>query len=130
MFQRWVLTGEQRAQLAPRAKARTAYAEVDAADGAWLPPEGLRDAMTGWDFERAAAVREKVAGLGAGGRRRAGCRRSAPVIEVPAPRARVLREAPSRRAVHRAGRLPAEGRHRGHRGGGGRGRWRRRTATR
>ena len=40
--------------LAPRAKARAAYATVDEADGAWLPPEGLRDAMTDWDFERAA----------------------------------------------------------------------------
>jgi hypothetical protein len=65
VFRRWVLTDEQRAQLAPRAKARTAYAAVDEADGAWLPPEGLRDAMTAWDFERAASVREKVTGLGA-----------------------------------------------------------------
>ena len=65
VFRRWVLTGQQRAALAPRAKARTAYAAVDEADGAWLPPEGLRDAMTDWDFERADAVREKVAGLGA-----------------------------------------------------------------
>ena len=66
LFKRWVLTDKQRATLAPRAEARAAYAKVDAADGAWLPPEGLRDAMTDWDFDRAAAVREKVAGLGAG----------------------------------------------------------------
>ena len=59
------LTDEQRAALAPRAEARAAYAAIDTADGAWLPPEGLRDAMTDWDFERAAAVRAKVAGLGA-----------------------------------------------------------------
>ncbi len=65
VFGRWVLTGQQRAALAPRAEARTAYAAVDEADGAWLPPEGLRDAMTDWDFERADAVRAKVAGLGA-----------------------------------------------------------------
>ena len=65
VFQRWVVTDEQRAALAPRAQARADYAAVDTADGAWLPPEGLRDAMTDWDFERAAAVREKVAGLGA-----------------------------------------------------------------
>lgn len=63
--QRWALTTEQRAALAPRATARTAYARVDAADGAWLPPEGLRDAMTDWDFARARAVRERVARLGA-----------------------------------------------------------------
>ena len=64
IFRRWVLTSEQKAQLAPREAARTAYAAVDEADGAWLPPEGLRDAMTVWDFDRAAAVREKTAGLG------------------------------------------------------------------
>ena len=65
VFQRWVVTDQQRAAMAPRAKARAAYTEVDAADGDWLPPEGLRDAMTDWDFERAAAVRAKVVGLGA-----------------------------------------------------------------
>ena len=65
VFQRWVVTDEQRAALALRAQARADYTEVDKADGAWLPPEGLRDAMTDWDFERATAVREKVAGLGA-----------------------------------------------------------------
>ena len=65
LLERWVLTKEQRALLAPRAAARTAYAALDDADGAWLPPDGLRDAMTDWDFDRAAAVREKVAGLGA-----------------------------------------------------------------
>ena len=65
VFRRWALTGKQRAQLAPRAEARAAYATVDEADGAWLPPEGLRDAMTAWDFDRADAVRTKVAGLGA-----------------------------------------------------------------
>ncbi len=65
VMRRWALTSRERATLAPRAAARTAYAEVDAADGAWYPPEGLRDAMTGWDFGRAARVREQVAGLGA-----------------------------------------------------------------
>ncbi|HSO64429.1 MAG TPA: hypothetical protein VLQ78_04925 [Ornithinibacter sp.] len=63
VLSRWALTGEQQAQLPPRAEARTAYAAVDEADGAWLPPEGLRDAMTGWDFERAASVRDKIDGL-------------------------------------------------------------------
>jgi len=64
VFSRWVLTGEERATLAARARARTAYAAVDRADGAWLPPEGLRDAMTAWDFDRAGAVDAKVAPLG------------------------------------------------------------------
>jgi hypothetical protein len=65
VMQRWALTPKQRAALAPRAAARTAYAELDAADGAWLPPEGLRAAMTAWDFGRAAQVRQQVAALGA-----------------------------------------------------------------
>ncbi|HYN65598.1 MAG TPA: hypothetical protein VES93_01835 [Ornithinibacter sp.] len=83
VFQRWALTGAQRAQLAPRAEARTAYADLDRGDGAWLPPEGLREAMTNWDFQGAASVREQVDGLGAAATRvqdaatRAG-------IEVPA----------------------------------------------
>ena len=65
LLQRWVLTKAERAMLAPRAAARSAYATLDRADGAWLPPEGLRDAMTAWDFTRAATVRDEVAGLGA-----------------------------------------------------------------
>lgn len=65
IFSRWALTAEQKAQLAARAKARAAYAQIDTADGAWLPPEGLRDAMTAWDFDRAASVRQQVSALGA-----------------------------------------------------------------
>ena len=63
VFARWALTEEERALLAPRDEARAAYAELDTADGPWLPPEGLRDALTEWDFERAAAVQGKVAPL-------------------------------------------------------------------
>ena len=120
VFQRWVLTGKQRAQLAPRAEAREAYATVDEADGAWLPPEGLRDAMTAWDFDRADAVRAKVAGLGAAAlavqdaAKRGRCR-------GPRLGARVVREGRARRAVHRPGRLPARCRHRRDRGRRGRG---------
>ncbi len=66
VVQRWALTPKERASLAPRATARAAYAKVDATDGSWLPPEGLRDAMTRWDFARAAEVRTQVAELGAG----------------------------------------------------------------
>lgn len=65
VFQRWALTSEERALLGPRADAREEYATIDEADGGWLPPEGLRDAMTAWDFDRAAAVTEKVVALGA-----------------------------------------------------------------
>ncbi len=64
VFTRWVLTPEQTAQLAPRKAARTAYQEVDRGDGAWLPPEGLRDAMTRWDFDRAEQVLPEIAALG------------------------------------------------------------------
>ena len=65
VFSRWALDGDEKERLPLRAKARAAYATLDTADGAWLPPEGLRDAMTAWDFERAASVREQVADLGA-----------------------------------------------------------------
>ena len=82
VFARWALTAEERAQLAPREEARTAYAALDKADGAWLPPEGLRDAMTAWDFERAAAVRDRVAGLGSAATRfQAAAQRAG--LEVP-----------------------------------------------
>ncbi|WP_377639450.1 hypothetical protein [Oryzobacter terrae] len=65
VFSRWALTDDERENLPVRARERTAYAALDEADGAWLPPEGLRDAMTAWDFERAATVRGQVAALGA-----------------------------------------------------------------
>jgi hypothetical protein len=64
VFARWALTDDERESLPVRAKERTAYAALDEADGVWSPPEGLRDAMTAWDFERAASVRAKVASLG------------------------------------------------------------------
>ena len=64
VFTRWVLTPEQVTELAPRKAARTAYRAVDDGDGAWLPPEGLRDAMTRWDFDRAEQVLPEVASLG------------------------------------------------------------------
>ncbi len=64
VFSRWVLTPAQRAKLPARASARTAYAAIDAADGAWLPPEGLRNAMSNWDFAQAATAREAVSSLG------------------------------------------------------------------
>ena len=117
VFRRWALTGEERAQLAPRAKARTAYAALDEADGAWLPPEGLRDAMTAWDFDRAASVRTKVSGLGP----------AAVGVQEAAERAghhgarvdpRLVRGRRAGRAVRRPRRVAAPrrgGRHRGRR---------------
>ena len=38
----WVLTDAQGAKLPQRRKARRGYAELDDADGDWLPPQGLR----------------------------------------------------------------------------------------
>ncbi|MBM6403568.1 hypothetical protein JQN72_04830 [Phycicoccus sp. CSK15P-2] len=64
VFTQWVLTAKQKGRLDDRARERTAYAELDEADGAWLPPEGLRDAMSSWDFDRARSVREAVTDLG------------------------------------------------------------------
>ncbi|MGB7817384.1 MAG: hypothetical protein WBL35_01440, partial [Ornithinibacter sp.] len=69
VFQRWVLTPEQSALLAPRQQSREAYARVDDADGEWVPPEGLRDAMTVWDFARADHVIAEVQELGSSARR-------------------------------------------------------------
>lgn len=65
VFSRWVLTSEQRAQLEPRARERDGYEAVDDGDRTWLPPEGLRDALTSWDFDRARSIRAAVAPLGA-----------------------------------------------------------------
>ena len=65
VYARWVLTDEQAALLAPRADERRAYAEIDAADGDWLPPESLRTAMTEWAFDRARSVRTEVEPLAA-----------------------------------------------------------------
>ncbi len=64
VFTTWVLTPEQAEGLKGRAAAREAFVALDEADGSWTPPEGLRDAMTLWDFDRAAHVREAVSGLG------------------------------------------------------------------
>ncbi|QKE83234.1 hypothetical protein [Arthrobacter sp. NEB 688] len=64
VFEHWVLTTAQRRQLPARRAALAAYETLDAADGDWLPPEGLRTAMSTWDFERAAGVRAEVAPLG------------------------------------------------------------------
>ena len=84
VFSRWVLTSEQRAQLAPRKEARAAYATIDEADGEWLPPEGLRDAMTAWDFDRASSVRGKIEGLDEAARSVQDAAATAGV-DVPAP---------------------------------------------
>jgi hypothetical protein len=65
VYRTWVLGPDDAAQLTSRAAARARYTEIDAADGAWLPPRGLRAAMTNWDFERARALDAAIARLGA-----------------------------------------------------------------
>lgn len=58
----WVLDTAQKAALKPRAAARDSYADLDAADGAWSPPLGLRTAMTRWEFDEAKDVRSALDG--------------------------------------------------------------------
>ncbi|MHA7133787.1 hypothetical protein [Oerskovia turbata] len=56
-YRTWVADEAEAALLDARAPAREAYSVLDAADGAWLPPAGLRAAMTDWAFDDAAAAR-------------------------------------------------------------------------
>ena len=101
-----------------RARAREAFVALDEADGDWTPPEGLRDAMTLWDFDRAAHVREAVSGLGddavavqeAAGRRRAG--RARPGARVVRGRRRSTSSTPPSppRCPPRRGRSPRSAR--------------------
>lgn len=55
-YRTWVVSPDEAKQLDARAGARTAYAALDKADGAWLPPLGLREAMTGWRFDTARSA--------------------------------------------------------------------------
>jgi hypothetical protein len=56
----WVLDDDEKAQLKGRPQARKAYAAIDSADGAWLPPMGLRLPMTSWSFEKAQTVASQI----------------------------------------------------------------------
>lgn len=64
VYRTWVLEPDEQDLLDDRAPARESYAAIDEADGGWLPPLGLRTAMTEWAFEDAAAI---SAALGAEG---------------------------------------------------------------
>ncbi len=64
VFSRWVLTPQEQALMVPRASALTAYREVDRADGAFVPPIGLRREMTAWDFPAARQALREVQDLG------------------------------------------------------------------
>lgn len=54
----WALNRGQAKQLAAAKKAKAAYDVIDEADGEWLPPKGLREAMAYWKFEDAATIRD------------------------------------------------------------------------
>ena len=58
LLKTWVLTRGQAKQLAIAKKARASYGAIDEADGGWMPPRGLRDAMAYWNFEDAATIRD------------------------------------------------------------------------
>ncbi len=64
-YTRWVLTPDERRQLPDRRRALADYQDVDRADGAFVPPLGLRVAMTDWEFDAAQEVLGQVADLGA-----------------------------------------------------------------
>ncbi len=59
-YRTWVADADETALLDARGPAREAYVALDAADGAWLPPAGLRTAMTDWAFADADAAREAI----------------------------------------------------------------------
>lgn len=59
-YRTWVADAAEVALLDARAPAREAYVVLDAADGAWSPPAGLRAAMTDWAFEDAEAARTAI----------------------------------------------------------------------
>jgi hypothetical protein len=63
-FKTWVLTPKERKQLKARTPALEDYRDVDEADGAFVPPLGLRAAMTDWDFSAAQEAIGQVADLG------------------------------------------------------------------
>jgi hypothetical protein len=64
IFSTWVLTPRERKLLNDRRRALANCRDVDAADGQWVPPLGVRAAMTDWDFEQAQLALTQVADLG------------------------------------------------------------------
>lgn len=63
-FSTWVLTPGERKLLQDRRRALADYQDVDDADGQWVPPLGVRAAMTDWEFEQAQQALTQVADLG------------------------------------------------------------------
>lgn len=88
VYRTWVVEADQAALLDERATARRAYTEVDTADGDWLPPLGLRSAMTDWKFTGAGDV---VAQIGTAPADAAAVQEAADAAGLPEPDA--VREA-------------------------------------
>jgi hypothetical protein len=88
VYRTWVVDADQAALLDERGTARRAYTDVDAADGDWLPPLGLRSAMTDWEFAGAGDV---VAGIGSAPADAAAVQEAAEAAGLPEPDA--VREA-------------------------------------
>ncbi len=63
-FTKWVLTPKERTLLQDRQRALADYQDVDDADGSWVPPLGVRTAMTYWEFGEAQQAITQVADLG------------------------------------------------------------------
>lgn len=82
VYRTWVVDADQAALLDERATARRAYTDVDAADGDWLPPLGLRSAMTDWEF---AAAGDVVAGIGTAPADAAAVQEAADAAGLPDP---------------------------------------------
>ncbi len=59
----WVLTPAERALLAPRAAARSAYHDLLAQGGGWAPPVVVRAELDAWDFAGASAATAAAAAL-------------------------------------------------------------------
>ncbi len=51
LFRHYVVSPDQVAQLDARGAARTAYAQLTADAGGWVPPLPVRTAMSRWDFD-------------------------------------------------------------------------------
>ncbi|WP_183092437.1 hypothetical protein [Nocardioides stalactiti] len=64
VFSEWALTPSERTLLQDRKRSLADYEDVDAADGRWVPPVGVRTAMTDWEFDDAQQALTQVADLG------------------------------------------------------------------
>lgn len=62
-FTTWVVTPKERSQFRYRQVALADYRTLDAADGSWAPPVGIREAMTYWEFDQAQEALTQVTDL-------------------------------------------------------------------